>query len=180
MVSLDGYYKGLNGEIDWHNVDAEFNDYAIDFLDSVDLLVFGRVTYELMASYWPTPAANQDDPLVAKRMNSLSKVVFSGSLRKVEWENTKLVTGNAVEEMLYLKKQSKADMAIFGSSNLARTFTHHKLIDEYRIFVNPVILGRGTSLLEGLEGKSNLRHVGTRTFRSGNVLLVYQPSNLER
>src|SRR5512138_2820550 len=90
MISVDGFFSGPAGEIDWHNVDAEFNDYAVEMLDSVDLLIFGRVTYELMAGYWPTPEALRDDPRVAARMNALPKLVFSRSLGRVAWENTVL------------------------------------------------------------------------------------------
>ena len=90
MVSVDGFFAGPNGEIDWHNVDAEFNEYAIDMLDSVDLLMFGRVTYELMAAYWPSPEAIRDDPRVAARMNALPKLVFSRTLDRAAWANTGL------------------------------------------------------------------------------------------
>jgi dihydrofolate reductase len=80
MVALDGFFEGPNKEIDWHNVDEEFNEYAIDLLNSVDILLFGRVTYELMASYWPTPSATTNDPIFAEKMNSLPKIVFSTTL----------------------------------------------------------------------------------------------------
>lgn len=84
LVTLDGYFEGPNRDISWHNVDAEFNEYAIDMLNSVDTLIFGRVTYELMAGYWPTPDAIKNDPIVAGKMNALSKIVFSRTLNKVE------------------------------------------------------------------------------------------------
>ena len=98
LVTLDGYFEGPNREIDWHNVDAEFNEYAIDMLNSVDALIFGRVTYELMASYWPTPDVIKNDPIVAEKMNTLPKIVFSRTLEKVEWNNTRLVKANIEEE----------------------------------------------------------------------------------
>ena len=102
MVTLDGFFEGPNGEIDWHNVDQEFNKFAIEQLDSVDILLFGRKTYELMASYWPTPAAATDDPIVADKMNRLPKIVFSKTLSSVEWQNTRLVKENVAEEVAKL------------------------------------------------------------------------------
>jgi dihydrofolate reductase len=175
MVTLDGYFEGPNREIDWHNVDAEFNDYAIDLLNNVDVLVFGRVTYQLMASYWPTPAATTNDPIVAEKMNSLSKIVFSRTLNQVAWKNTKLVRGNVAEEILKLKQQPGKDLAVFGSCDLALTLIRLGLIDEYQIFVNPVVLGSGKPLFEDIHDKLKLKLLKTKTFDSGNVLLYYQP-----
>lgn len=175
MVSLDGYFEGPNHTIDWHNVDDEFNDLAISFLDTIDTLVFGRVTYELMASYWPSKDATTDDPIVAGKMNSLRKVVFSRTLKDVAWNNSALAKGEAAEEVRKLKQQSGKDIAIFGSSNLVRTLVPEGLIDEYRIFVNPVILGAGRSLFDGLGCTQKLRLVESKSYRSGNVLLCYRP-----
>src|SRR5258708_25381331 len=98
MVSVDGFFAGPNGEIDWHNVDEEFNTFAIEQLDSVDTLVFGRVTYELMASYWPTAEALKDDSVVAAKMNALPKIVFSKTLEKVEWNNSLLAKNDVVQQ----------------------------------------------------------------------------------
>ena len=97
VVTLDGYYEGPNGEFDWPNVDDEFNEFAINQLNDIDTLLFGRATYEGMASYWPTPAALEDDPAVAERMNSVDKVVFSSSLDKADWQNTTLVNEDAAD-----------------------------------------------------------------------------------
>ncbi len=175
LVSLDGYFEGPNREIDWHNVDEEFNEYAIDFLNSVDTLLFGRVTYQLMASYWPTPTAIENDPIVADKMNSLPKIVFSRTLDKVEWENSRLVNENIAEEVSKLKQQPGKDLAIFGSSDLALTLIQHGLIDEYRIIVNPVVLGNGKPLFKGIKNRLNLKLLKTKVFRSGNVCLYYEP-----
>ena len=110
LTSLDGYYEGPNREIDWHNVDAEFNDFAISFLNTVDTLLFGRVTYELMASYWPTPGALKNDPVVAERMNNISKIVFSKTMKKADWNNTRLVSGLISAEIVKLKQQPGKDL----------------------------------------------------------------------
>jgi dihydrofolate reductase len=180
LVTLDGYYEGPNREIDWHNVDAEFNEVAIDFLNSVDVLLFGRVTYELMARYWPTPAATTNDPIVAHKMNSLPKIVFSRTLQKAEWKNTRLVKDNIVEEIAKLKREPGKDLAIFGSSDLVLTLMKSDLIDEYRIIVNPVVLGGGKPLFKGIAGRLNLRLLRATTFGSGNVMLCYAPIRTER
>ncbi len=175
MVSVDGYFEGPNRELDWHNVDGEFNDMAISFLDTVDTLVFGRVTYEMMASYWPSEHATTDDPIVAGKMNSLRKVVFSRTLQNVSWSNSTLAKGSAPDEVRKLKQQPGKNITIFGSATLARTLIPQGLIDEYRIMVNPVILGAGRGLFDELGCKQKLKLVESRSYRSGNVLLVYRP-----
>lgn len=179
MVTLDGLFAGPNEELDWHNVDAEFNEYADELLSSVDALVFGRVTYQMMASYWPTPYATETDPIIAAKMNAAPKVVFSHTLETVEWNNARLVNGELVEEVARLKQEPGKDMVIFGSGSLVSALTQHHLIDEYRIIVNPVVLGEGRPLFEGLSDRVQLQLLRTQTFRSGNVLLAYQPVRQE-
>lgn len=175
MVTLDGFFEGPDHEIDWHNVDEEFNEFAIEQLDELDTLLFGRVTYEVMASFWPTPFAIENDPIVAGKMNSIPKIVFSKTLDKAEWNNTRLVKEHVAEEISQLKQQPGRDLAIFGSSNLTASLLQMGLVDELRIMVNPVVLGNGNSLFKGIHDKANLKLLKTRTFRSGNVLLYYQP-----
>ena len=177
MVSLDGYFEGPNKELDWHLVDGEFNEYAADLLSSIDLLIFGRRTYQLMAGYWPTNAAIYDDPVIAHQMNSIPKLVFSTTLKAVEWNNTRLENRNAVEVITRLKNEPGKDMAIFGSSDLSVSLIRAGLIDEFRIFVNPVVLGGGKPLFKGIEARLPLKLKGTRVFRSGLVLLYYGRAN---
>ena len=179
MVTLDGFFEGPNQEIDWHNVDEEFNEFAIEQLNELDTLLFGRVTYEGMASYWPTPFAQEDDPIVAGKMNDVPKIVFSTTLDKAEWNNSRLVKEHIAEEISKLKQQQGRDLAIFGSSNLTASLLEMGLVDELRIMVNPIVLGKGTTLFKGIHDKVNLKLLKTRTFRSGNVLLYYQPVNSE-
>jgi len=174
-ISLDGYYEAPNREIDWHNVDAEFNDFAVSFLNTIDTLLFGRLTYQLMADYWPTTDGLKDDPVVAERMNSLSKIVFSKTMKKADWNNTRVFSGNIPDEINKLKQQPGKDIAIFGSSDLAVSFIPFGLIDEFRILVNPVILGNGKPLFKGLKERLKLKLLKTKTFNSGNVLLYYKP-----
>jgi len=177
LTSLDGYFEGPNRDISWHNADNEFNEFAIKQTGEFGAFLFGRVTYELMASYWPTEVAKRDDPIVAGLMNSLPKIVFSKTLEKVDWENTRLVKENFVEVISMLKQEAGKDIAIFGSSDLTVTLMEHALVDEYRIMVNPVVLGNGKPLFKGIKNKINLKLIKTKTFKSGNVLLCYEPNN---
>lgn len=175
LVSLDGYFEGPDGGIDWHRVDEEFNDFSLEQLNSVDTLLFGRVTYEGMASYWPTPVATANDPIIAGKMNEKPKIVFSRTLEKAEWNKTRLIKDNVAQEVTKLKQQPGKDLIIFGSSDLAASFAEMGLIDEYRIMVSPVVLGGGKPLFRGIGHRLNLKLVKTRTFGNGNVLLYYQP-----
>lgn len=175
FISLDGYFEGQDRDIDWHHTDEEFNDFAIQQTGEFGALLFGRVTYELMAGYWPTEAAKQSDPAVAGLMNSLPKIVFSNTLNQVEWENSRLVKDNFVEAVTKLKEESGKDIAIFGSSDLAVTFIDLGLIDEFRIMVNPVVLGGGKPILQGIKSKLELKLLNVKVFKSGNVLLYYEP-----
>jgi dihydrofolate reductase len=174
MITLDGFFEGQNHELDWHNVDAEFNEFAINQLNKVDILLFGRLTYQMMASYWPTPTAIKDDPIVAGKMNTIPKIVFSKSLDKVGWNNSKLIRENVAEEVSKLKQQPGKDLAIFGSSDLCLSLIKMGLVDELRIMVNPVVLGSGNPLFKGIQDKLNLKLIKIKPFSSGNVLLYYQ------
>jgi dihydrofolate reductase len=176
VSTVDGYYEGANGEFDWPVVDDEFNQFAIEQLDQLDLLLFGRVTYEGMASYWPTPEAVEGDPEVAARMNRVAKVVFSRTLDKAEWANSRLVKDDVAEELTSLKQQPGKDIAIFGSSNLVVSLLRLGLLDELRIMVMPVVLGAGKSLFRTATERTSLRLLTSRQFASGNVLLTYQPA----
>ncbi len=175
MVTANGFFEGPNQSIDWHHVDAEFNDFALKQLRTVDTILFGRVTYQGMASYWPTPTAIENDPVVAKKMNSIAKIVFSRTLNQAEWNNTRLIKGNIGKEMEYLKSLPGKNMIIFGSSDLTVTLGQMGLVDEYRIMVNPVFLGSGRPFLNGFEGKQSLKLLKTQAFKNGNVLLYYRP-----
>ncbi len=177
MISVDGFFAGPHGELDWHIVDEEFSQFAEEQLNEVDTLLFGRVTYEGMLSYWTTPEAIADSPAIADKMNTLPKVVFSKTLDKVEWgqwDNATLVKGDMREAILALKAQSGKDMIIFGSGGIVATLTRLRLIDEYRLMVSPTILGNGQALFDTMEEKLPLKLINTRTFNSGNILLYYQ------
>lgn len=178
MITLDGFFEGPNGEIDWHNVDDEFNEFSIQQTGSASGLIFGRKTYELMESYWPTSEAANDEPRVTEIMNRIPKFVFSRTLDRVDWNNSILVKGDAPAEVEKLKREPGGDLFIFGSADLSADLFQHGLIDEIRIIVNPVVLGAGRNLFEGLPGRLNLELIDSRTFPSGNVLLHYKPKNI--
>jgi dihydrofolate reductase len=180
MVTLDGFFEGPNKELDWHIVDEEFNQYAIDLLSNVDALLFGRVTYQLMADYWPAAATNPSTPKsdleIADKINNLHKIVFSKTLQEVKWNNSRLVKENIAEEISKMKTQLGKDMVIFGSGSIVSTFMQLGLIDEYRIIVNPIVLGNGKPLFTGINNKQNLKLLKTRVFSSGIVILFYEPA----
>lgn len=179
MVSLDGFFEGPNHDLSWHNVDAEFNEFAIEQTRNVGTLLFGRRTYELMANYWPTDMARLDDPIVANLMNTTPKVVFSKTLTQIheteKWKNVKLLHNVDPNYIKKLKNEPGGDIAIYGSDNLCLTFIKHNLIDEFRIMINRVVLGQGTRLFEGIKTQLNLKLSNVREFKNGNVLLTYTP-----
>jgi dihydrofolate reductase len=179
MVSLDGFFETSEHDIDWHTVDKEFDQFATDQLNTVDTLLFGRITYLLMANYWPTQNAIAEDPRIAKLMNEIAKVVFSRSLGKVDWQNTTLFSGNAGEEINRLKQLPGKDMIIFGSGKLVSSLASLGLIDEYRLMLSPVILGSGEPLFKGLKERLHLKLEQERTFKNGNILLIYRPDEGE-
>ncbi len=176
QVTLDGYFAGMNGDTSWaHKEDTEWNAFVADNASAGGLLLFGRITYDLMAGYWPTPQAIKNAPIVAEQMNNLPKVVFSRTLNKASWSNTKLVNGDMAAEIRKMKKEPGKDMAILGSGSIVSQLAQEGLIDEYQIVVNPVVLGRGRTMFDGVKEKLTLKLRKTRTFGNGNVLLCYEP-----
>jgi dihydrofolate reductase len=174
LVTLDGYFAGENGDISWHMVDEEFQELANAASNSGNTLLFGRKTYQLMESYWPTPEALKNDPIVAGGMNAAHKVVFSRTLEKAEWNNTRLVKDNMLAEVRRMKQQPGKDLTVLGSGSIVSQLAQEGLIDEYQVLVNPVVIGRGKTMFEGIRDKIVLKLVKTRTFGNGNVLLTYE------
>ncbi|HUJ74494.1 MAG TPA: dihydrofolate reductase family protein, partial [bacterium] len=138
--------------------------------------LLGRVTYEMMASYWPTSAAAQAMPAVAEGMNRSEKIVFSRTLSRAEWQNTRVVQDHMAEEVRRMKQMPGSHMTLLGSGSILTQLAEHNLIDEYLIMLDPVALGAGTPLFQGLRRKLDLKLLATRTFPSGVVLLTYQPA----
>jgi dihydrofolate reductase len=179
QVSLDGYFADTNGDISCFKnsrKDAEFQAFVEGNAMGGGVLLFGRITYELMASYWPTPCAAQIDPVVAERMNNLPKVVFSKALDKADWSNTKLVKGDLAAEVRRMKGEPGEDMAILGSGRVVAQLAQEGLVDEFQIVVYPVVLGKGRTMFEGITKRLTLRLTKSRTFGNGNVFLCYVPT----
>jgi len=177
-MSLDGYFVDAHGDMSFarnDKPDSEWDAFVAGNAGNGGTLLFGRITYELMASYWPTPLATEQMPVVAERMNNLPKVVFSRTLEKAAWINTKLVKDNMLGEIRKMKKEPGKNMVIFGSGSLVSQLTQHGLIDEYQVLVDPVVLGKGRTMFDGVRGKVFLKLIKTRTFGNGNVLLCYEP-----
>jgi dihydrofolate reductase len=170
IMSLDGFFEGPNHEFNWFTPDEEFFGYAKDMLRSVDTILFGRATYEHMAAYWPS--APRDE--IADQMNSLPKLVVSSTLKKVEWNNSTLLTCNFGEEIAELKQKPGKDIVILGSAQLASFLLQQGLIDEYRIILAPLLLGRGNLLFRDVTQKLALKLHRTKLLRSGVVILYYQ------
>ncbi len=176
LVTLDGYFAGQDGDISWHNVDEEFQELANEASNSGNTLLFGRVTYELMAGYWPTPEAIKNDPIVAQGMNSAAKIVFSRTLNKVDWNNTRLVKNDMLSEIRKLKQESGKDLTVLGSGSIVSQLAQERLIDEYQVLLNPVVIGKGKTMFEGVKDRFSLKLTKTRVFGNGNVLLYYEPA----
>jgi dihydrofolate reductase len=177
-VTLDGYFADANGDMSWahkEKPDAEWTAFVDNNAGRGGVLMFGRVTYELMAGYWPTPLAAKNDPIVAERMNSLPKVVFSRTLDKATWNHTKLVKGDIAAEIRRMKRDPGEDMVILGSGSIVAQLANEGVIDEYQFVVNPVALGKGKAMFDGIKEKLSLKLTNTRTFENGNVLNCYEP-----
>ena len=175
FITLNGFYKGPNEDISWHRHGGEEAAFSLEGLGSGSTLLFGRVTYEMMARFWPTPVAMETMLEVAAGMNNADKIVFSRTLKKADWHNTRLVRDNIIEEVGRSKAVPGKDMTILGSGSIVTQFADAGLIDEYMFMVDPVALGEGTPAFNGLKQKLDVTLTGTRTFESGTVLLSYRP-----
>jgi dihydrofolate reductase len=172
MVTLDGYFEGPNHDISWFVFEDELEKYILETQSSLDTLLFGRVTYEMMASYWPSA-----EGVIAEFMNSARKVVVSRTLDNVDWNNSTVVKDDVPARISKLKQESANDIFLFGSANLASSLMRDRLFDEYRIAVNPLVLGGGTRLFENSSDKANLKLLQTRPLESGVVILHYAPAD---
>ena len=180
-VSLDGFFTDARGDMSWAHIgseDPEFTAFTNENASGGGVLVFGRVTYQMMAAYWQSAAAARDMPVVARQMNELGKIVFSRTLDVAEWRNTGLVKGDAGAEMKRIKEEPGADMVIFGSGTLVARLAEARLVDEYQVIVNPIVLGAGRTLFEGMRERLDLELTDSRAFRNGKVFLRYVPAAL--
>lgn len=177
LQSLDGYFDGPKAwDLDWHNSvwGPELEQLSLEQLNTMGAIIFGRATYEGMASYWTTETG-----AVADLMNAVPKLVFSRTLTSAEWNNTRLVKDPAEVEVARLKREAGKDLYIFGSANLADTFIKHGLIDEFRLCVAPLVLGGGSALFKPSSKRTPLRLLEAKALKSGGVILRYEPDTGE-
>jgi dihydrofolate reductase len=174
-VSIDGFFTGPNGEIDWFIHDPEV-DKAAHAMMNPDTVLFGRTTYQMFEGYWPAVGKDSNAPKEARalsdELNQMAKVVFSTTLKAVPWENSRLVKGDVPGAVRRLKQGDGPDMVIFGSGTIVEQLSREGLIDEFMLVVTPVILGAGRSLFGSLD-RINLKLLDTKLFPSQNVLLHY-------
>ena len=174
FLTLNGFFKGANENTNWHTHGQEEAKYSEEALAQQNILLFGRKTYEMMASFWPTPQAKELFPKVAAGMNQAEKIVFSQSPFEPEWENTQVISGDIVEKVRAIKKSPGKDMTILGSGAIISLFTDYGLIDEYQFMIDPVAIPDGTPVFQNIKQKLNLQLTSSKVFRSGVVLLSYQ------
>ena len=174
-VSLDGFFAGPNGEYDWFVWNEETEAYAVNLLHTVDTLMFGRVTYEMMADYWPKATSPPESQEIIAAMNNLPKIVFSGTLEKTGWNNTRLINSITPEQIREIKNQPGKDIVIFGSGRIVSALTDLGLVDEYHILLNPVILGDGKTMFQQITNRTaRLKLMVSKPLSSGVVILIYR------
>jgi len=173
-ISLDGYFTDAAGDMSWaHKSDPEWIEFTSNNASGGGVLLFGRKTYDMMASYWPTEAAMKAMPVVAENMNSMPKVVFSRTMTAPTWKNTRLVNSHIADAVRQLKEEPGPGMAIMGSGTIVAQLTDAGLIDEYQIVTHPLALGGGRTLFEGIKSRLNLRTAESRLFKNGCVFTRY-------
>lgn len=168
-ISLDGFHADTTGGLSWQTFGDEFTEFSIEQLDEVDALLFGRTTYDGMVAYWPQQVGADFDDRIANRMNSIRKYVVSHSTPTVEWHNASVLHG--LDELASID----GTVAIFGSSGLVVQLLRRGLVDEIRLMINPVVLGAGVRLFEGID-LTDFTLLSTRPSRAGHVLLTYAPT----
>lgn len=176
FTTLNGFYAGPGGDISWNIHGTEQNKHAENGLQGNSILLFGRVTYEMMAGFWPTPMAKEQMPEVAEGMNKAEKIVFSNTLKKADWNNTRLISGDIGKAIKELKSTPGKDLTILGSGSIVSLFTDLGLIDAYQIMINPVALGKGTPIFHNIKKDLRLKLINSSTLSNGIVVLDYVPA----
>ena len=182
-TSLDGFVAGLNGEMDWINLDDAMFDFVATMTDQADTALYGRVTYEMMQSYWPKageqPNATKHDKEHSKWYNNVSKVVLSKTIKEAGLHNTKVISDQLSDNINKLKQSSnggRKNILIFGSPGASQSLLNEGLIDEFWLFVNPIILGQGMPLFKDITGTTKLKLAESKTFACGVIALHYKKS----
>lgn len=175
FLTVNGCFKGLNDDISWHVHNEEANKFSEKQLEADNILLFGRRTYDMMSGFWPTKMAYDSFPKVAERMNSSEKIVLSNSITKANWQNTKILTGNTIDQIRHLKSTSGKNITILGSGTVIAQLTDAGLIDEYEFLIDPLAIGEGTPLFENIKNKLELALTEVKPFqKSGIILLRYR------
>jgi dihydrofolate reductase len=179
-TSLDGFVAGLNGELDWISLDDAMFDFVATMTEQADTALYGRVTYELMQSYWPKageqPNATKHDKEHSTWYNKVSKVVLSKTIQETGLHNTRVIGDHLSDNINKLKQQEGKNILIFGSPRASQSLLNEGLIDEFWLFVNPIILGKGMPLFKNITGTTKLKLVESKTFARGVIALHYEKS----
>lgn len=176
-ISLDGYIEGPHHELDWVIADDDLHDFYSDLLEQTDLIMYGRVTYELMVRYWPMAPSDPSLPKgmlrYANTINPMKKIVFSSTLKNAEW-NTQIIHTLIPEKISKLKAQPGGNIALGGGAAIAQEFIQNGLVDEFQLLVQPVIIGEGKPLFKGIRDLLKLDFLWSRSFNSGTIALCYR------
>jgi dihydrofolate reductase len=176
--SLDGFVSGTNGEMNWITVDDEIFDFVATMTDQADTALYGRTTYQMMEAYWPTaaekPSASKHDKEHAAWYNQVSKVVLSRTMKETGLKNTRVFSDNLEENINKLKQQSGKNILIFGSPGASHSLLKYGLIDEFWIFMNPILLGQGIPLFKNISKTVLLELLEVKKFNSGVIALHYR------
>ena len=177
-VSLDGFVAAPNGGLDWIIVNEEIFDYVEQRIMKTDTALYGRVTYQMMESYWPTaadqPSATRHDIEHSRWYKNATKIVLSRTMKGANLSKTKIIGSNLTDEITKLKQGADSDILMFGSPTATHSLMAENLIDEYWLFINPILLGQGVPLFEGIKNRASLKLVTSKTFSSGVVCLQYE------
>ena len=184
FYTLDGLMSDLEDKMEWvlGSFNEEMGKYESDLYDSADTLLLGRTTYKIFEGYWPTaasnPATSQGDIEMAQKINNITKIVFSHSLKGVEWKNSKILKEINPEEIVKMKQGKGKNILVIGSASIVQQLTNLGLIDEYHLLVHPVVLGSGKPLFKDISQKHHLKLLEAKTFGNGIVMLRYSFSRV--
>jgi dihydrofolate reductase len=175
FITLNGFYKGANEDIGWHKQfqGEEENKYSSDSMKSDNVLLFGRTTYEMMASWWTSEEAKKQMPELVEGINKADKIVFSKTLQHAGWENTKVISGDLIAEVNKLKQESQKDLTILGSGSVLAQLAEFGLVNEFKIMIDPIVIPSGTTLFNTIKEPLRLKFISGKSFKSGSVLVRY-------
>lgn len=171
FITLNGHFKGLGEDTSWHNHGNAAGKFANKASQSSSILLFGRKTYEMMASFWPTEMAAKSYPIVAENMNKSKKIVCSNKLNKADWNNSTVIKGDIVDKIKKLKR-GKAEITILGSGSLITQLTDAGLIDVYTIMIDPIAIGKGTPIFDGIKNNLKLELISSKVFKKDGILVL--------